>query len=51
VRDNSEDEIRGAILATFNTITPDMQRATQQIVQRTELCLQARGKHFEQLLD
>jgi len=30
VRDSSEDEVRGAILAAFNTITPDMvQRATQ----------------------
>jgi len=51
VRESSEDEVRDAILAAFNTITPDMvQRATQQIVRRAELCLQARGKHFEQLL-
>jgi len=51
MRDSSEDEVRDAILAAFNTITPDMvQRATQQIVRRAELCLQARGKHFEQLL-
>jgi len=51
VRDSSENEVRDAILAAFRTITPDMvQRATQQIVRRAELCLQARGKHFEQLL-
>jgi len=48
VRDSSENEVRGA---AFNTITLNMvQRVTQQIVRSAELCLQARGKHFEQLL-
>mgnify|MGYP006961477717 CR=1 FL=1 len=51
VRDGTEAEVREAIIAAFNTITPDMvHRATQQIIRRAELCLHARGKHFEQLL-
>lgn len=50
-RDGTEHEVREAILAAFNTITPNMAyRATQQIVRRAELCLQAQGGHFEQLL-
>ncbi|XP_032689036.1 uncharacterized protein LOC116852618 [Odontomachus brunneus] len=50
-RDGNEDEVREAIVAAFNTITPDMaHRATQQIIRRAELCLQAEGSHFEQLL-
>jgi len=50
-REGTENEVREAILAAFNTITPDMaHRATQQITRRAELCLQAEGKHFEQLL-
>ncbi|XP_032690598.1 uncharacterized protein LOC116853584 [Odontomachus brunneus] len=50
-RDGNEDEVREAIVAAFNTITPNMaHRATQQIIRRAELCLQAEGSHFEQLL-
>lgn len=50
-RDGTEDEVREAILAAFNSITSDMaHRATRQITGRVELCLQARGRHFEQLL-
>jgi len=50
-RESPENEVHEAIRATFNNITPNMvRRATQQIVRRTELCLEARGKHFEQLL-
>lgn len=51
-RDGTENQVRNAIIAAFNTITPDMaQRATRQIVRRADLCLQARGRHFEQLLN
>jgi len=51
-REGTENEVREAILAAFNTITPDMaHRATQQITRRADLCLQARGGHFEQLLN
>lgn len=52
VRDGTEAEVREAIVAAFNTITPDMvHRATRQIVRRAELCVQERGRHFEQLLN
>ena len=48
-RDGLEHEVRDEIMAAFNT--PNMvHRATRQIVRRTELCSQARGRHFEQLL-
>ena len=52
-RDGTKDQVREAILAAFNnTITPDMTlRATRQIVRRAELCVQARGRHFEQLMN
>jgi hypothetical protein len=51
-RHGTEAEVRAEILAAFDTITPDMaHRATRQITRRAELCLQARGKHFEQLLN
>ncbi|KYN30080.1 hypothetical protein ALC57_00457 [Trachymyrmex cornetzi] len=51
-RDNQEHEVREAIIAAFDTITPDMaHRATRQIVRRAELFVQARGRHFEQLLN
>ncbi|XP_036146021.1 uncharacterized protein LOC118646676 [Monomorium pharaonis] len=51
MRERTEVEVREAITA-FNTVTPDMiRRATQQIVRRAELCLDAQeGKHFKQLL-
>ncbi|EZA51609.1 hypothetical protein X777_08792 [Ooceraea biroi] len=50
-RDGTEHEVREAIIAAFNTITPDMaQRATRNIVRRAELCIEQRGRHFEQLL-
>jgi len=39
-REGTENEKREAILAAFNTITPDMaHRATQQITRRADLCL------------
>ncbi|XP_036139970.1 uncharacterized protein LOC118644749 [Monomorium pharaonis] len=51
MRERGEAEVREAISAVFQTITPDMiRRATQQIVRRAELCLETQGKHFEQLL-
>jgi hypothetical protein len=51
-RDGTEQEVRAEILAAFNAITPYMaHRATQQIVRRAELCLEAHGMHFEQLLN
>ncbi|XP_067214134.1 uncharacterized protein [Linepithema humile] len=51
-RNGTEDEVREAIIAAFNTITPDIaHRATRQIVRRADLCLQARERHFEQLLN
>lgn len=50
-RDGTEAEVREAILAAFNTITPEMAyRATRNITRRVELCLRERGRHFEQLL-
>ncbi|XP_066600978.1 uncharacterized protein [Prorops nasuta] len=49
-RESSESEVRDAIAAAFQTLTPDMvHRATRDIVRRAELCLQSRGRHFEQL--
>ncbi|XP_070528257.1 uncharacterized protein [Cardiocondyla obscurior] len=51
VRERTREEVRDAIIAAFGTITPNMaQNATQQIVRRADLCLQAQGRHFEQLL-
>ncbi|XP_036149084.1 uncharacterized protein LOC118647750 [Monomorium pharaonis] len=51
MRERTEVEVCEAISAVFNTVTPDMiRRATQQIVRRAELCLDAQSKHFEQLL-
>ncbi|XP_067207843.1 uncharacterized protein [Linepithema humile] len=48
-RDSTEDVVREAILAAFNTITPDMaHRATRNIVRRAELCIEQQGSHFEQ---
>lgn len=50
-REGTEAEVREAILAAFNTITPEMAyRATRNITRRAELCVQERGRHFEQLL-
>lgn len=50
-RDGTEVEVREAILAAFNTITPEMAyRATRNITRRAELCLRERGRHFEQFL-
>ena len=50
-RDGTEVEVREAILAAFDTITPEMAyRATRNIVRRAELCSRERGRHFEQLL-
>ena len=51
-RNGTENEVREAIVAAFDTITPDMaQRATRDIVRRAELCVQERGQHFEQFLN
>lgn len=48
-RDGTEAEIREAILAAFNTITPEMAyRATRDIIRGAEFCLRERGRHFEQ---
>jgi len=50
-RDDFEHEVCDEIMAAFNIITPDMvHRTTWQIVRRAELCSQALGRHFEQLL-
>jgi hypothetical protein len=50
-RDGTVHEVRDAIVAAFNTITPEMvQRATRNITRRAELCLRERGRHFEQFL-
>lgn len=50
-RDGTEAEVREAILAAFNTITPQMAyHATRNIIRRAEVCLQEGGRHFEQLL-
>jgi len=47
-RDGNEDENREAILAAFNTITPEMaHRATDNIVRRAELCLRERGRTLQ----
>ncbi|EZA47970.1 hypothetical protein X777_14653, partial [Ooceraea biroi] len=48
-RNGTENEVREAIVAAFNTITPDMaHRATRDIVRRADLCVRERGRHFEQ---
>jgi len=50
-RNGTEAEVREAILAAFDTITPEMaHRATRDIVRRAELCIRERGRHFEQFL-
>jgi len=50
-RDSTEAEVREAIRAAFNTITPEMAyRATRNITRRAELCLREEGRHFEQFL-
>jgi len=50
-RDSTEAEVREAIRAAFNTITPEMAyRATRNIIRRAELCLREEGRHFEQFL-
>ena len=44
-RDGTEAEVREAILAAFDTITPEMAlSATRNIIRRAELCLQERGR-------
>ncbi|XP_036138905.1 uncharacterized protein LOC118644436 [Monomorium pharaonis] len=44
MRERGEAEMREAISAAFQTITPDMiRRATQQIVRRAELCLETQA--------
>lgn len=50
-RDSTEAEMQEAILAAFNTITPELAyRTTRDITRRAELCIRERGKHFEQFL-
>jgi len=44
-RDSTEVEVREAIRAAFNTVTPEMAyRATRNITRRAELCLREEGK-------
>jgi len=51
LRDGTQDQVRNAIIAAFQTITPNMaHRATRQICRRAQLCLEMQGRHFEQLL-
>ncbi|KYQ48387.1 hypothetical protein ALC60_12568 [Trachymyrmex zeteki] len=51
IRNGTEAEAREAILAAFNTITPEMaHRATRDITRRAEIYLRERGRHFEQFL-
>ena len=51
LRDGTEEEVCEGIVAAFDTITPDMaNRATRNIIQRAEICIQEGGRHFEQLL-
>ncbi|KYN18781.1 hypothetical protein ALC57_08895, partial [Trachymyrmex cornetzi] len=51
IRNGTEAEAREAILAAFNTITPEMaHRATRNITRRAEICLREGGRHFEQFL-
>ncbi|EZA53841.1 hypothetical protein X777_06645 [Ooceraea biroi] len=50
-RDGTEQEVREAIVAAFDTITPDMaHRATRNITRRAEICVREGGRHFEQFL-
>ncbi|XP_026830318.1 uncharacterized protein LOC113563195, partial [Ooceraea biroi] len=50
-REGTEQEVREAIVAAFDTITPDMAyRATRNISRRAEICVQEGGRHFEQFL-
>ncbi|XP_025154562.1 uncharacterized protein LOC112588531 [Harpegnathos saltator] len=49
-RDGTEQEVREAIVAAFNTITPEMtHRATRDIQRRAKFCMRE-GRHFEQFL-
>ena len=49
-RNNTEIEVREAIVAAFGSITPDMvHRATRDVIRRTRLCVEI-GRHFEQFL-
>ncbi|KYN05077.1 hypothetical protein ALC62_04065 [Cyphomyrmex costatus] len=51
-RSGTENEAREAIVAAFETITPEMvHRATRSIVPRAELCIREEGRHFEQFLN
>ncbi|EZA59729.1 hypothetical protein X777_16378 [Ooceraea biroi] len=48
-RNGTENEVREAIVAAINTITPDMaHRATRDIVRRADLCIRERGRNLEQ---
>jgi len=50
-RDSTEAEVREAIRAAFNNVTPEMAyRAMRNITRRAELCLREEGRHFEQFL-
>lgn len=50
-RDSTENEVREAIVAAFDTITPEMiHRATRNIIRRAEICVREKGRHFEQFL-
>ncbi|XP_018398740.1 PREDICTED: uncharacterized protein LOC108776576 [Cyphomyrmex costatus] len=48
---DTENEVREAIIAAFETITLEMEhRATRSTVPRAELCIREEGRHFEQFL-
>lgn len=50
-RNDTDNEVREAIVAAFNTITPNMaHRATRDIIRRTTLCIREGGQHFEKFL-
>lgn len=50
-RNGTEMEVREAIVAAFETITPDMaDRATHDLIRRAEMCVREGGGHFEQFL-
>ncbi|XP_014475432.1 PREDICTED: uncharacterized protein LOC106744850 [Dinoponera quadriceps] len=45
---STENEVRDAITAAFDNITPDIAcRATRDIIRRADLCIRERGRYFE----
>lgn len=50
-RDDKEHEMREAILAAFDSITPEMAHlATRDVIQRAEFCIEEGGRHIERVL-